>query len=364
MSPLPRPWPQEGSETISAAPQQPSVRLVETPPSRATREDAIALAKHCIRFRDAKDSHAWRELLVTLALYIGFCGALIVALSVGFWPGLVLAIPGGMMIVRLFTIQHDCGHGSFFTSRDMNRRVGRIMGLFTFTPYDAWRRAHTMHHASSGDLGRRGIGDVDTLTIAEYEALTPLKRLGYRIYRHPLVLHVIGPPIYFLILQRIPFWQALPPKTIWRSVMGLNVALVAFYGTLGMFVGSWETLVAGTLVASVASWVGAWLFYVQHQFEDTHWSPSEEWNAGVAALNGSSHYALPGWVNWLTGHIGLHHIHHLNARVPSYRLRECMEADSRLGALSRLSFAESFRCIGLGLWDEDAKRLVSFARAS
>ena len=332
-------------------------------PARATPQDALALARHCMTFRDANDATAWRELAVTLGLYVAVCGLLLASMAVGFWPGLVLALPGGMMIVRLFTIQHDCGHGSFFSSRDMNRRIGRLIGVLTFTPYDAWRRAHAMHHSSSGDLGRRGIGDVDTLTVAEYRAMGWRQRLLYRAYRHPLVLHLIGPPIYFILLQRLPFWHALPTRTVWRSVMGLNVALAAFYGALALLVGLGPTLVAGLAVASVASWVGAWLFYVQHQFEETHWAESADWDARTAALNGSSHYVLPGWLNWLTFHIGLHHIHHLNARVPGYRLRECMEADPRLPNLSRLSFLESFSCIGLALWDEEKGKLVGFADA-
>ena len=329
-------------------------------PTKVTREDAMAFARHCMAFRDPHDGRAWRETIVSLGFYFFTCGLLIAALANGYWLGLILAIPAGMAVVRIFTIQHDCGHGSFFSSRRLNTWLGRCLGVLTFTPYDAWRRAHTMHHASSGDLGRRGVGDLDTLTVAEYRARSFWGRVAYRAYRHPLVMHVIGPPIYFLLMARIPQLQALPVPSVRRSIHGLNVALVLFYGALIWLVGPLVGLIAIVSVASVAAWVGSWLFYVQHQFEDTHWDHSDEWEAQVAALNGSSHYVLPGWVNWLTGNIALHHIHHLNARIPGYRLRECMRAEPRLEALSRLGFLESLRCIGLALWDESERRLIRF----
>ena len=176
-------------------------------------------------------------------------------------------------------------------------------------------------------------------------------------------MHVFGPPIYFLLMARWPWAQQLPVRGVWRSIVGLNVALVLFYGALILAVGPLVGLVAVFAVGSVASWVGSWLFYVQHQFEETHWDHADEWEAQVAALNGSSHYVLPRWMNWLTGNIALHHIHHLNARVPSYRLPECMAASPRLASLSRLTFAESLHCIGLALWDEGERRLIGFRAA-
>ena len=329
-------------------------------PPKVTTTEAMALARHCMRFRDPRDGRAWRELGVTLLFYVAACAALVAALASGWWIGLVLAIPAGMAVVRVFTIQHDCGHGSFFSSRTLNTWTGRCLGVLTFTPYEAWRRAHAMHHAGSGDLGRRGIGDIDMLTVAEYRARGPWGRLAYRLYRHPLVINVIGPPVYFLLMQRWPWAQQLPVQNVWRSIVGLNVALVLFYGTLILAVGPTVGLAAVLAVGLVASWVGSWLFYVQHQFEDTHWDHGDEWEARVAALNGSSHYVLPAWVNWLTGNIALHHIHHLNARIPGYRLPECMAAEPRLRTLSRLTFLDSLKCIGLALWDEDERRLIRF----
>ena len=335
----------------------------DAPAPKVDAAEARALARHCMKFRDPVDARAWRELAASLALYALSAGALVATLAAGWWIGLLLAIPAGMAVVRIFTIQHDCGHGSYLSSRTLNTWVGRLLSVLTFTPYDAWKRAHTIHHAGSGDLDKRGIGDIDVLTLGEYRAKTPWGRRLYRLYRSPLVIHVIGPPLYFLVMQRFASLQALPNETVRRSTMGLNVALLAVYGPLVWAVGPLAGLAAIVATASVAAWVGSWLFYIQHQFEDTSYDHSDEWEAQVAALNGSSHYVLPGWVNWLTGNIALHHIHHLNARIPSYRLPECMAASPRLASLSRLTFAESLSCIGLALWDEGGRRLVSFREA-
>ena len=339
-------------------------RPAGTPAGKVDAEEALALARHCMRYRDADDARAWRELALTFGLYALVAGAMLWALREGIWAGLALAVPAGFLLVRLFTVQHDCGHGSFFSSRTLNTGVGRVLGVLTVTPFGAWKLAHSLHHSGSGDLDRRGIGDIDTLTVREYEARSVYGKWLYRAYRHPVVLHLIGPPVYFLVVHRIPFFQALPSRQVWRSTLATNLAILVVYGALGRLIGFAPVLLAIVAVASVASWIGGWLFYVQHQFEHTHWAANRDWDARTAALNGSSHYVLPGWLHWVTGHIGLHHIHHLNARVPLYRLKECMEGAPRLAALSRLSLAESFRCIGLALWDEDQGRLVGFARAS
>ena len=329
-----------------------------------TAEDVRSLSRHCLSYRDAIDARAWVSLCVTLPLYLATCATLLAAMYYGIWWGLVLALPAGMLLVRIFTFQHDCGHRSFFRDRRLNDTVGRLLSVLTFTPYGFWQRTHSEHHTGAGNLDRRGIGDVDTYTVREYEAMTPGARLRYRIYRHPLVLHVIGPPIYFLLLQRLPWWQPLTVAESWRSIMALNLALVAFYGSIAWVLGLGVTAAALLPVACVAAWAGSWLFFVQHQFEQTYWARSEDWHVQTAALHGSSHYILPGWLNWLTGDISLHHIHHLNSQIPSYRLRECLQADDRLVNLSRLTFRESLGCIGLSLWDEDAAQLKTFREAA
>ena len=354
------------SKHYAASAFEAPVEAVSAPARALTfgEADVRALARHCMRYRDPIDRRAWFELVVTLALYLPLCAVLLWAAATGLWGALALALPAGLLLVRLFTVQHDCGHGSFFSSRRLNDGVGRALSVLTFTPYGFWKRTHALHHGSAGDLGRRGVGDVDTYTVDEFANLTPWARRLYRLYRHPLVLHVVGPPLYFMGLQRSPWGQALPSQQAWRSIAALNAALVAFYGALALWLGLGTVAPALLPVACVASWVGAWLFFVQHQFEHTHWAQPDDWHMQTAALHGSSHYVLPGWLNWLTGNIALHHIHHLNSRVPSYRLADCLRGDGRLGMVSRLGVRESLGCIGLSLWDERARRLVSFAEAA
>ncbi|WP_244486683.1 fatty acid desaturase [Aurantimonas sp. Leaf443] len=321
------------------------------------------LARHCMAYRDPDDRLAAFQLATALLPFLGLCAVLLWSVSAGLWWPLVLAVPAGGFLVRLFGIQHDCGHNSFFSSRRVNKATGRFLSLLTLTPFGYWSRSHTLHHASAGDLGRRGIGDVDTLTVEEYRALSAGAKLRYRLYRHPLVLHVVGPPLYFVFFQRSPFGQALPAREAWRSIMALNVSMLLAYGGLALLVGPVTVLVALLPAALVASWVGGWLFFVQHQFEHTHWDESCDWNLQQAALGGSSYYVLPKVLQWFTGNIGLHHIHHLNSRVPNYRLQACLDAEPLLGSISRLSLGESLRCIGLSLWDTRTRRLVSFAAA-
>jgi omega-6 fatty acid desaturase (delta-12 desaturase) len=325
---------------------------------------AQTLARHCMAYRDADDRRALFQLVTTFLPYLALCATLIWGAMHGHWLVMLLALPAGGLLVRLFTIQHDCGHGSFFTSRRANTLVGRAISILTLTPYDYWRRSHALHHVSAGDLSRRGIGDVNTLTVKEYRALSRTGRLRYRLYRHPLVLHVLGPPLYFILFQRSPFGQALPARQAWRSILGLNAAMIASYGALMLAFGPAAILIALVPVAAVASWAGGWLFFVQHQFEQTHWEEAGSWDLQVAALGGSSYYVLPPLLQWFTGNVGLHHIHHLNSRIPNYRLQECLQGDARLGAISRLSLAESVRCIGLALWDEDQRKLVAFSQAA
>ncbi|KQT46394.1 fatty acid desaturase [Aureimonas sp. Leaf454] len=318
------------------------------------------LARHCLRFRDADDRAAWFQFGTTLALFLATAGLMLFGAASGVPALLALFLPAGGLLVRLFGIQHDCGHGSYFSSRRANRVVGRLLSVATLTPFGYWSRSHAVHHVTAGDLGRRGIGDVDTLTVDEYAALSPGAQWRYRLYRHPLLLHVVGPPLYFILFQRSPFGQALPASEAWRSIMGLNLALLAVYGTLIALFGPAAVALAVLPTAFVASWVGGWLFFVQHQFEDTHWEASEDWNLQRAALSGSSYYVMPKVLQWFTANIGLHHIHHLNCRIPNYRLQACLDGEPLLGNISRLSISESLRCVGLALWDPEERKLVGF----
>ena len=279
----------------------------------------------------------------------------------GHWElSFLLAVPAAAFLVRLFMIQHDCGHGSFFRNRRVNDAVGRIIGVLTLTPYEAWRRAHAAHHATSGNLDRRGIGDIDTLTVREFSALSAWDRARYRAYRHPLVMFGIGPAYLFFLQNRLPprllrdGWQS------WLSAMSTNLAIGAAAGVSIWLVGVGPFLLVHLPIALLAASAGVWLFYVQHQFEDTFWARGEEWSRHDAALQGSSHYVLPGVLRWFTANIGVHHVHHLCSGIPYYRLSRVLNEYPALAEMNTLTLGQSLRCVRLVLWDEAQHRLVSF----
>lgn len=328
------------------------------------KEQARRLAVHCAAYRGAQNGRAIGQILTTLVPFIAVVAMMLMTVNTNYWLTLLLAIPGGGLLVRFFIIQHDCGHGSFFSSRAVNDATGRLASLLTFTPYGLWRREHAQHHATSGHLEKRGVGDISTLTIAEYKALSPVRKVIYRIYRNPLFLFGLGVPMFFVLLQRLPFGHPYPARETWKSVMALNVSLAAVYVPLGMMMGFKELFLIALPMLHVATAVGGWLFFIQHQFEDTHWETSDSWSFQVAALHGSSYYALPPLLNWFTGSIGLHHIHHLNSMIPNYRLPECLAASPELIELNRLNLWASLKCANLKLWDEDNRKLVTFAEAA
>jgi len=323
-----------------------------------------SLAKHCQNY---KTSSVWRsltQLFVTLTLFFACFAGMIYTQKISMWLSLALAVPTGALMVRLFIIQHDCGHGAFFKSKAANNLLGRFMSIFSVTPYDFWKRAHNIHHACCGNLDKRGVGDITTLTVKEYKALSWFGRIKYRLYRNPIFLFLIGVPIHFAILQRLPFGQPMPFKKIWASVLGLDITLALVIGGLMYWLGVVPFLTAYIPALIVAAVAGGWMFFVQHQYEEVYWENNDEWSFHLAGLLGSSYYKLPKIVQWFTGNIGLHHIHHLNSMIPNYRMQECMDASPELQALpKRLHFFESLKCIPLTLWDEDTRRLVSFRSA-
>lgn len=278
-------------------------------------------------------------------------------------PALALLgiLPSSVFLVRLFMLQHDCGHGSMFSSRRVNDWVGRVLGVLTLTPYDYWRFSHAQHHASSGNLDRRGMGDIDTLTVEEYRALNQLERLKYRLYRHPLVMLGIGPAYMFLLRHRFPSGVMKMGAVPLRSVIATNICVALLWlgiiYTLGLGVFAFVYLP----IVILSSALGVWLFFIQHQFDETHWSRGNDWKREDAALHGSSYYDLPKPLMWLTGNIGIHHVHHLSSRIPFHRLPQVLKDYPELRQIGRLTFWDSLNCVRLALWDENARRLISFS---
>jgi len=284
-------------------------------------------------------------------------------LSINVWLAMPLAVPAACLLLRLFIIQHDCGHGSMFSSKKLNDQLGRCLGVVTLTPYDYWRRSHAGHHASSGNLDKRGIGDVDTLTVAEYERLGVWGKLRYRIYRHPLIMFGLGPAYLFIFRHRLPVGEMKNGLRPWLSVLGTNVSIFVVFSIVIYFVGLKNFLIVHIPIVIICASIGVWLFYIQHQYEDAHWEKEPEWNREHAALHGSSYYDLPSPIMWITGYIGIHHVHHLSSRIPFYHLAGVLKEFPELKDIERLTFFQSLKSVRLTLWDEQSKRLISFRDA-
>ena len=326
--------------------------------------DAAAWLKILSKYRTPSPRRSAFELAVTAIPFAAFWVLTWVAVHYGFWYGLILVVPAAAFLLRLFMIQHDCGHGSFFANRRFDDWIGRILGILTLTPYDYWRRAHAEHHASAGNLNERGIGDITTLTVSEYYARSKWGRIGYRLYRHPLVMFGIGPVWLFLFQQRLPVGMLRAGLLPWVSAMSTNLALAVIMSLLIWAIGPAAFFMIHLPIVLLAGAVGIWLFYVQHQFEETHWSKKPEWQFPNAALHGASHYDLPPVLHWVTGNIGIHHVHHLCSRIPYYRLPEVLRNHPELGEIGRITLRQSLRCVKLVLWDEGGRKLVSLRDAA
>jgi len=326
--------------------------------------DPRALAGSLKPFITPRPLRSFFELAITLVPFLALIAAMLFALDAGYWIALALVPLAGFFLLRLFIIQHDCGHGAFLPSRRGNDWVGRALGVFTFTPYDCWKRGHALHHASTGNLDQRGYGDVDTLTVREFHARSPLARWGYRLYRSPLVLLGVGPAYLFLLRHRLPIGLMRKGAKYWVSAMATNAVLLAILAGLAFAFGAGATALVVVPTVLVAAAAGVLLFYVQHQFEHAHWDAGENWQFHDAALLGSSHLDLPQPLRWFSGNIGVHHVHHLASRVPFYRLPEVMEANPALRDLNRMSVRETWQQLGLTLWCEETRRMISFEEAA
>ena len=301
------------------------------------------------------------QLVNTLVPYLGLWALMAWGLSRSYWFALLLAPLAAGFLVRIFIIFHDCGHGSFFRSRRANDFWGVVTGILCFTPYFHWRHEHSVHHATSGDLDRRGEGDIWTLTVQEYIKASRWKRFAYRLARNPFILFVLAPLWVFLIQQRFASGDA--GKRERRSVYWTNRALLALVAMMCFTVG-WKTyLLVQFPVMMIAAAAGVWLFYVQHQFEDTYWERRGNWDFTTAALRGSSYYKLPRLLQWFSGNIGFHHIHHLSPSIPNYRLQECHDADPVFQEVTPITLVSSLKCVNYRLWDEERRKLVGFRDA-
>jgi len=323
--------------------------------------DLQTLPQALLRYRQPDKFRAVFELVVTLVPLAGLWTLMWLSLDIGYWLTLLLAVPTAGLIVRLFMIQHDCGHGTFFGHRQANDWLGRALGILTFTPYDYWKRNHAIHHATSGNLDRRGIGDIETLTVAEYQAKSRMGRILYRCYRNAFVMFGIGPGYMFLLQHRLPVFQMRDGWRPWVSTMVTNAGIAAFAAGMIWLVGLGPFLAIHLPVILAAASMGVWLFYVQHQFENVEWRRGSDWSHAGAALAGSSYYDLPAVLRWFTANIGVHHVHHLNSRIPFYRLRQVLRDHPELKNVHRLTLRESLRSVRLSLWCETRNKLVSFS---
>ncbi len=313
---------------------------------------AVAPYQHAVAWR------SWMQIGNSIVPFLLLWAGAYFSLEYSYLLSLGCSVFAAGFLVRCFIIFHDCGHGSFFRSTRANDIVGYITGVLTFTPYYQWRYEHAVHHATSGDLDRRGTGDISTMTVREYLAASPGRRLAYRLYRNPLVLFLIGPLFHFVITQRLP-WRGESRRER-LSVHTNNLGLAVLVGGLVWLIGWKAFLLIQLPIIAISDALGVWLFYVQHQFEDTYWEHHPEWDFTTASLRGSSFLDLPPVLQFFSGNIGYHHIHHLASKIPNYFLERCYRANPMFHDCRRLTLWQSFATIRHRLWDEDKRRMVGF----
>ena len=309
-------------------------------------------------------AHLGRSILGVFTSVVPFLALAVLmylALDVSYLLTLALALPASGFLVRTYIVFHDCTHGSYLPTKRANTWLGTALGLLLFATFAAWRHNHAVHHATAGDLDRRGVGDVATKSVAEYEAMTPRGRLGYRLYRNPFVMFGLGPFLGMIVQARLVPRDTRP--RIRRAIIATNAALAAIVAALCLLIG-WQAYVLLQLpLVLLAGGTGIWLFYVQHQFEDAYWETGEQWSYADAALRGSSYLKLPNVLQFFTGNIGLHHVHHLSARIPNYNLQRAHDANPIFHDVPTLTLADGIRAVRLKLYDEEQRRMVTYAQA-
>jgi omega-6 fatty acid desaturase (delta-12 desaturase) len=301
------------------------------------------------------------DVATSVVPYLALFALMVASLDVSYLLTLALAVPATGFLVRTYIVFHDCTHGSFLASKRANHWLGTGLGLLLFTTFAAWRHNHAVHHATAGDLDRRGVGDVATKSVAEFRAMTPRAQFGYRLYRNPFFMFCLGPILGMVIQARLVPASSRP--RIRRAIVVTNVALAAMIAALCLTIGWQEYLLVQTPLVLCAGATGIWLFYVQHQFEDVYWETGEDWSYADAALRGSSYLKLPKVLQWFTGNIGLHHVHHLSARIPNYNLQRAHDDNPIFHEVPTLTFADGIRAVRLKLYDEERRRMVTFAQA-
>lgn len=334
----------------------------QSPPIKSKNETTVAEWKAIVaKYQQPSIRRATWQIINTFVPY-GILWYLIYrSLSVSYWLTLPLAILAGGFLVRIFIIFHDCGHGSYFKSKLANDITGFISGLMTFTPYYHWRWEHSLHHASSGDLDRRGTGDVWTMTVQEYIESSRWKRFAYKLSRNPVILFVIAPLFLFMVRERFPSPKANRREKL--SVLWMNLAIVVWVTGMSALFGFKAYMLIQITVLGLAGSAGIWMFYVQHQFEGVYWERADEWDYTSAALEGSSFYKLPKILQWFTGNIGFHHIHHLSPRIPNYNLEECHHSHPLFHEVKAVTLLSSMKSFTFRLWDEQHRKLVGYRRA-
>lgn len=356
-SPQPREAGSPGANRQLAPMTRPQPMLAD--PAERRNGDRDFRREDLARYARPHLGHSLLDLATSVVPYLALLVAMDLALKTSYLLVLLLAVPAAGFLVRTFIVFHDCSHGSFLPSRRANAWLGTVLGLLVYSPFLRWRHDHAVHHATSGDLARRGGGDVRMLTVGEYQALSPRARLAYRAFRHPLIMFGLGPIVALLVGPRLVARDARPRMR--RSVIGTNIALALLVATACWLIGWSDFLLLQAPTVMLSGAAGIWLFYVQHQFEDAYWEDTGNWSYADAALRGSSYLQLPRILQFFSGNIGLHHVHHLNARIPNYNLQRAHDETPIFHDVPTVSLWDGIRATRLKLWDEDAGRLVTWA---